>query len=309
MAAFAEAGLSPSFWVPPSPIREAQSEVRSEALDEPRSAETSPSQSTIYVNGKDDEPLIDWMMDGVRLMKHKQKNIYNPGTILEQWTPPAINNLRSKVTTTVKRMFTGDLRNVLEEEAHPSRRLQAEPSNRYGMQMPSDVAERAARRFAEAAISIAPAVIPSVFTRSAQAQCPAGFVNLFSSKQRSAMEKVPEAAGQVIGFMKQFLPTNYGGKVDPNAVAVGMATNANSLANSLSSWYKAFIALPEALQGATANISSLNVRNDFEDLIASGASAAQPMLELIGNVANVAQMAKGDGLRGSGPILAPIANL
>lgn len=256
------------------------------------------------------EPIVEWFADGVRLMKNKQRDMfYIPTSIIEQWTPPAISQLKTKVGSTMKRIFNGDYNH--QEESHlMGRRLEADSGQ--GLYMATDVAERAAKRVAEAAMSIVPSVIPPVFTRHTQAQCPAGFINLNAARQRAVIERVPEAAGQVVGFMKQFLPMQYGGKLDPTAVAVGMATNANSLANSLSSWYKAFVALPEALQGATANITGINVKDDIEGLIATGTNAAQPVLDLIGNVANAAQnspLRGADSLRGSGPILAPIANL
>lgn len=262
------------------------------------------------------EPLVEWVLDGVRLIKNKQRDfLYLPATVIEQWTPPALNNLRSKVSSKVKRIFVNEIRNNGDEEsAQYGRRLEAEPSDKSSlpaMQMAGDVAERAARRFTEAALTLAPAVVSPALNRAGHAQCPAGFINLHTARQRATMERVPEAAGQVVGFMKQFLPLNYGGKLDPAAVAVGLATNANSFANSLSSWYKAFVALPEALQGATSNMTGINVKDDLEDLIATGANAAQPVLDMIGNVASVAQnnpLRGGEGLRGSGPIFAPVAN-
>lgn len=169
-----------------------------------------------------------------------------------------------------------------------------------------DIAERAVQRTSEnvAALAVKNAVQGSLFRGPSTAQCPAGSINSNALRQRVAAEKIPETTEHVFNFFKQFLPQAYGGKIDPNALAVGMAANANNLANSLASWYKAFVALPEALQGAVSNVTALNVQSDLGNVVDSiGMELLKPVQSVVNQIEQLREFAPG-----LHPILAPIAN-
>eukprot|EP01054_Gregarina_sp_Poly1_P002755 Gregarina_sp_Poly_1__2754@NODE_1764_length_3381_cov_98_503923_g1152_i0_p1_GENE_NODE_1764_length_3381_cov_98_503923_g1152_i0NODE_1764_length_3381_cov_98_503923_g1152_i0_p1_ORF_typecomplete_len508_score51_54EGF_CA/PF07645_15/0_00011EGF_CA/PF07645_15/4_3e08EGF_CA/PF07645_15/28EGF_CA/PF07645_15/1_5e04cEGF/PF12662_7/2_7e09cEGF/PF12662_7/1_9e03cEGF/PF12662_7/9_9e02FXa_inhibition/PF14670_6/5_2e03FXa_inhibition/PF14670_6/3_6e06FXa_inhibition/PF14670_6/3_9FXa_inhibition/PF14670_6/5_5e03EGF_3/PF12947_7/0_ len=178
------------------------------------------------------------------------------------------------------------------------------------------------RKFAEAAIDAAPGLVRpgllalpgparSFFAPGHAIQCPAGHINVITTKRQRKVEQIPDQAEQVWNFFKnlmKFSPSN----LDANSVAVGVATNLNSIANKLAEWYKTFAALPDALGGAASNLTSLSIVDDLDNALKSGASAVKPMVNAISNVAQQIPNVRDDLLeaipRGSGPIFAPIAN-
>lgn len=300
-----------------------------------RMAEVSPFLGGSYPNDLEvDGDLLQWLKNGVRMLMRPPSEVLRPppgvAYMMEQWTPPAILNARNQAQfpQMMRRWVDSLLPEQSERPWTPPRRLSIND------ELPL-MGENIIRRFAEVAIQAVPQItdptshnfpylphFPSLtrqpYYSPAGAQCPSGFVNLHQTRQRAALERIPEAAGQWASLMRQMLPLNYGGKIDPAAIAVGMATNANSAANQLAAWYKAFVALPEAIEGATQNVTGLNVKDDLEHVLSAGVSAAEPIMSLL---SNVVQMAPTSGAanalnaigqivqRGSGPILAPIANL
>lgn len=225
-----------------------------------------------------------------------------PGTLQElayQFTPPAVHGLT---------------RNFMDFSAYAMDRIDEASRDSKPRHLTAIEDELKALRYPE----ISPSVLlrekaprPDFFLGQSlappSAQCPAGFVNVNRMRQKQLVKRVPETATNALMALRNILPYADGEtKIDPVAVAVGLATNANSLANQLAAWYKAFVALPEAMEGATSNFTSLPVRDDLEHALDASLAAVKPVAGVIDSIAQtVGQVA---AARGSAPIVAPLAN-
>lgn len=155
-------------------------------------------------------------------------------------------------------------------------------------------------RVVEAAAELTPYLLAGpAGLRGNDGSCPAGYVNSELQRRRAVTERIPEAAMGALKVVRS-LPVFPSEKLDPNAIAYGLASNVNSFAGQFNDWYQALLALPGVFGDATGELRKVDMAGDLQNAMAKGLDVVQPIYDSVQSLVQEA--------RGSGAILSPVAN-